>query len=94
MTEPTPLLSKIKKISTHTLCGERDSTVGVGAVFIVEFQLTRSVGSVTVDAMWRGLKMDISTHTRRGERDGYSAALSSLGIISTHTLRGERDQIF
>ena len=45
--EPTPLLSKIRKISTHTLRGERDEGLTKFAKYSGKFQLTRSVGSVT-----------------------------------------------
>ena len=56
------------KISTHTLRGERD---GEHKNNIIEaaFQLTRSVGSVTLDKMNVAAGGDISTHTLRGERD-------------------------
>ena len=41
----------------------------VSAVYPKQFQLTRSVGSVT-DKKEKGFKkMEISTHTLRGERD-------------------------
>ena len=36
----------------------------------------------------------ISTHTLRGERDGYILGGTMLYDISTHTLRGERDSTY
>ena len=55
------------------------------------FQLTRSVGSVTLIMIqiqnWR----KISTHTLRGERDLLFWDVFIHSKISTHTLRGERD---
>ena len=57
------------KISTHTLRGERDAMVKENEYFILEFQLTRSVGSVTRHFHKEWKAMRISTHTLRGERD-------------------------
>ena len=36
---------------------------------MIEFQLTRSVGSVTLEELMKDIPADISTHTLRGERD-------------------------
>ena len=80
-------------ISTHTLRGERNtvlSNVGNGNK---QFQLTRSVGSVTsLKCPLSPAFHHISTHTLRGERDATVIFLFlQQRRISTHTLRGERD---
>ena len=55
------------------------------------FQLTRSVGSVTLAADFSPFFRTISTHTLRGERDSLIRVIVIKCHISTHTLRGERD---
>ena len=57
------------EISTHTLRGERDVTEVFAIIKIQSFQLTRSVGSVTINFHIEELVSKISTHTLRGERD-------------------------
>ncbi len=59
-----------------------------------EFQLTRSVGSVTIQQAIINEYIYISTHTLRGERDiqRYDKR-TARHTFSTHTLRGERDFI-
>ena len=56
-----------------------------------QFQLTRSVGSVTTDCIKINVSAEISTHTLRGERDVLIPSQRKRKGISTHTLRGERD---
>ena len=57
------------KISTHTLRGERDSVFQISFETLSQFQLTRSVGSVTQPERQEQRQWQISTHTLRGERD-------------------------
>ena len=57
------------KISTHTLRGERDSVFQISFETLSQFQLTRSVGSVTIIPRSQSITIRISTHTLRGERD-------------------------
>ena len=79
-------------ISTHTLRGERDWRECRHKRKMFEFQLTRSVGSVTfLSNPTLQLLLCISTHTLRGERDPLSKCTFAPLVISTHTLRGERD---
>ena len=62
---------------------------------IFAFQLTRSVGSVTLRKIKNARSKLISTHTLRGERDSvHSIQNRILSSISTHTLRGERDSTY
>ena len=56
-------------ISTHTLRGERDSATSKNNFNSTQFQLTRSVGSVTKMIKTVSALSLISTHTLRGERD-------------------------
>ena len=60
-------------------------------IYAYKFQLTRSVGSVTVQKGRKCKYTKISTHTLRGERDSVDEIVNELVPISTHTLRGERD---
>ena len=57
------------EISTHTLRGERDMRLAGAGTQIGLFQLTRSVGSVTLPDEFKSIRQAISTHTLRGERD-------------------------
>ena len=59
----------MKNISTHTLRGERDHHRIDTLDKLTEFQLTRSVGSVTCPWRSSDIEQRISTHTLRGERD-------------------------
>ena len=61
---------------------------------IFAFQLTRSVGSVTLRKIKNARSKLISTHTLRGERDYSLIRDIPYPKISTHTLRGERDNAF
>ena len=51
------------------LRGERDKYVNGLIVIMYIFQLTRSVGSVTLKGGSKYSREEISTHTLRGERD-------------------------
>ena len=85
---------KDKGISTHTLRGERDVHYVTSYFWYEKFQLTRSVGSVTVNPIIVKPGANISTHTLRGERDLIKNLENGKKVsISTHTLRGERDDI-
>ena len=63
------LVIELIKISTHTLRGERDIELCHVKRFAEQFQLTRSVGSVTFESINYDKIIEISTHTLRGERD-------------------------
>ena len=58
-----------EEISTHTLRGERDIRSYLIYCRAILFQLTRSVGSVTLAVSGSLQPKNISTHTLRGERD-------------------------
>ena len=59
----------LQTISTHTLRGERDYARYSCSNQTEQFQLTRSVGSVTSEKNNFNATAFISTHTLRGERD-------------------------
>ena len=48
VTTNRPMTSRAMQISTHTLRGERDDTIKRMQSYCTRFQLTRSVGSVTI----------------------------------------------
>ena len=83
-------------ISTHTLRGERDCAKLFCLIPFSLFQLTRSVGSVTIVVHILKPVFFISTHTLRGERDKSPACVPtpvrsfqltrSVGSVTTAVL--------
>ena len=80
-------------ISTHTLRGERDATFNYFGTGQDQFQLTRSVGSVTAVLQCSVRNVPFQLTRSVGSVTYGKATYNYLAVISTHTLRGERDAI-
>ena len=78
-------------ISTHTLRGERDSATSKNNFNSTQFQLTRSVGSVTRRLVYQPIRHKFQLTRSVGSVTKMIKTVSALSLISTHTLRGERD---
>ena len=76
----------------HTLRGERDVPFQPSNLLQVQFQLTRSVGSVTYALHTVFLVPNQFQLTRSvGSVTFFRVIFTPQKFISTHTLRGERD---